>query len=78
MKPSICIGRALVIIISHGIPGAIFLPKKAFFSDTVLVEMAQKLRVARVKFGVFPGAKIGGKKTKISRKLESEDFLKKF
>ena len=57
-------------------PKSDFLPKKAFFSDTVLVEMAQKLRVARVKFGVFPGAKIGGKKTKISRKFESEDFLK--
>ena len=52
--------------------------KKVGLSDTVLVEMAQKLRVARVKFGFFPGAKIAGKKAKISRKLESEDFLKNF
>ena len=50
--------------------------RKVGLSDTVLVEMARKLRVARVKFGVFPGAKIGGKKTKISRKFESENFLK--
>ena len=50
--------------------------KKVGLSDTGLVEMARKLRVARVKFGVFPGAKIGGKKTKISRKCESEDFVK--
>ena len=50
--------------------------KKVALSDTVLVEMARKLRFARVKKCVFPGAKIAGKKTKISRKLESEDFLK--
>ena len=50
--------------------------KKVGLSDTVSVEMAQKLRVVRVKYCVFRGAKIGGKKTKISRNLESEDFLK--
>ena len=50
--------------------------KKVGLSDTVLVEISRKLRVERVKFGVFPGAKIAAKKTKISRKLESEDFLK--
>ena len=50
--------------------------KKVGLSDTVLVEIAQKLRVARVKFGVFTVAKIPGKKTKISRNFESEGFLK--
>ena len=50
--------------------------KKVGLSDTVLVEILRKLRVARVKKCVFRGAKIGGKKTKISRKLESEGFLK--
>ena len=49
--------------------------KKVGLSDTVLVEIARKLRVARVKFGVFPAAKMAGKKTKICRKFESEDFL---
>ena len=38
--------------------------------------MAQKLRVARVKYCVFRGAKIPGKKRKISRNFESEDFFK--
>ena len=50
--------------------------KKVGLTDTVSFEIWRKLRVARVKLCVFPGAKIGGKKTKISRKLESEDFLK--
>ena len=49
--------------------------KKVGLSDTVLVEMWRKLRVARVKYCVFPGAKIGGKKTKISRNFKSEGFL---
>ena len=49
--------------------------KKVGLSDTVLVEMARKLRVARVKLCVFPGAKIAGKKTKISRNFKSEGFL---
>ena len=52
--------------------------KKVARTDTVLVEIARKLRVARVKYCVFRGTKIAGKKTKISRKLESEDFLKNF
>ena len=50
--------------------------KKVGLSDTVLVEMWRKLRVEREKFCVFPGAKIAGKKTKIFRNLESEDFVK--
>ena len=50
--------------------------KKVGLSDTVLAEISRKLRVERVKFGVFPGAKIGGKKTKISRKFKSEGFFK--
>ena len=50
--------------------------KKVGLSDTVLVKIARKLRVAGVKYCVFPGAKIGGKKTKISRKFESEGFFK--
>ena len=50
--------------------------KKVAHTDTVSVEISRKFRVARVKYCVFPGAKIGGKKTKISRNLESEDFLK--
>ena len=49
--------------------------KKVALSDTVLVEMARKLRVARVKYCVFRGAKIPGKKRKISRNFESEGFL---
>ena len=50
--------------------------KKVGLSDSVLVEMWRKLRVERVKFCVFPGAKIPGKKTKISRNSKSEGFLK--
>ena len=50
--------------------------KKVGLSDTVLVEMARKLRVAGVKLCVFPGAKIPGKKTKISRNFKSEGFFK--
>ena len=38
--------------------------KKVGLSDTVLVEIAQKLRVARVKLCVFPCAKIPGKRQK--------------
>ena len=34
------------------------------------------MRVERVRNCVFPGAKFAGKKTKISRNLESEDFSK--
>ena len=51
--------------------------KKIVLTDTVSFEISRKLRVARVKLFVFPVAKIAGKKTKISRNLESEDFLKK-
>ena len=49
--------------------------KKVGLSDTVLVEIVRKLRVARLKLCVFPGANIAGKKTKICRKFDSEDFL---
>ena len=52
--------------------------KKVGLTDTVLVEIAQKLRVAGVKYCVFPGAKFAGKKTKISRNLKSESFFKKY
>ena len=48
--------------------------KKVGLSDTVLVEIWRKLRVE--KYCVFRCAKIAGKKTKISRKFESEDFVK--
>ena len=50
--------------------------KKVGLTDTVLFEIAQKLRVSRVKLCVFPGAKIPGKKTKISRNFKSEGFFK--
>ena len=49
--------------------------KKIAHSDTVLVEIARKLRFARVKYCVFRGAKIPGKKRKISRTFKSEGFL---
>ena len=50
--------------------------EKVGLSDTVLVEIARKLRVERVKYCVFRGAKIPGKKTKISRNFKSEGFFK--
>ena len=50
--------------------------KKIARTDTVLVEILRKLRVARVQYCVFRGAEIPGKKTKISRNFESEGFLK--
>ena len=50
--------------------------KKVGLSDTVLVEILRKLRFARVKLCVFPGAKTPGKKTKVSRNFKSEGFLK--
>ena len=49
--------------------------KKIAHSDTVLVEISRKLRLARVKYWVFRGAKIAGKKRKISRNFKSEGFL---
>ena len=57
--------------------------KKVGLSDTVLVDIARKLRVERVKFFVFPGflatkiAKNASKKsTKISRYFNLRDGIK--
>ena len=57
-----------------GTPGHKF--SKIGLSDAVLVEISAKFGVWRVKFCIFLGSKIPVKESKISRKCESEEFLR--